>query len=82
MLDLRTAPDAVLVSGDVGEHGDPAEYALARELLAPLPMPVHVLAGNHDDPEALSEAFGRRRATRPRSASWRWWPATRRCPGG
>ena len=46
------------MSGDVGEHGDPAEYALARELLAPLPMPVHVLAGNHDDPEALSEAFG------------------------
>ena len=35
-----------------------AEYALARELLAPLPMPVHVLAGNHDDHEALSEAFG------------------------
>jgi 3',5'-cyclic-AMP phosphodiesterase len=58
VLDLRPHPDAVLVSGDVGEHGDPAEYAMARELLAPLPMPVHVLAGNHDDPELLSEAFG------------------------
>jgi 3',5'-cyclic AMP phosphodiesterase CpdA len=58
VLDLRPAPDAVLVSGDLGERGDPAEYALARELLAPLPMPVHVLAGNHDDHEALSEVFG------------------------
>jgi 3',5'-cyclic AMP phosphodiesterase CpdA len=58
LLDLRPVPDAVLVSGDLGERGDPAEYALARELLAPLPMPVHVLAGNHDDHEALSEAFG------------------------
>ena len=58
VLDLHPAPDAVLVSGDVGEQGEEAEYALARELLAPLPMPVHVLAGNHDDPEALSEAFG------------------------
>ncbi len=58
VLDLDPAPDAVLVSGDIGEHGDPAEYGMARELLAPLPMPVHVLSGNHDDPEALSEAFG------------------------
>jgi len=58
VLDLHPAPDAVLVSGDVGERGDPVEYALARKLLAPLPMPVHVLAGNHDDPDALSEAFG------------------------
>jgi 3',5'-cyclic-AMP phosphodiesterase len=58
VLELRPAPDAVLVSGDLGDLGDAAEYALARELLAPLPMPVHVLAGNHDDHEALSEAFG------------------------
>ena len=58
LLELRPAPDAVLVSGDLGERGNAAEYALARELLAPLPMPVHVLAGNHDDHEALSEAFG------------------------
>lgn len=58
LLALRPVPDAVLVSGDLGERGDAAEYALARALLGPLPMPVHVLAGNHDDHEALSEAFG------------------------
>ena len=81
VLDLRPAPDAVLVSGDLGERGDPAEYALARELLAPLPMPVHVLAGNHDDHEALSEAFGTPVRYTAASGRWRSWPATPRCPG-
>lgn len=45
---LPDQPDAVLVSGDVADSGAEAEYALARELLAPLPMPVHLIAGNHD----------------------------------
>jgi 3',5'-cyclic AMP phosphodiesterase CpdA len=60
VLALRPAPDAVLVSGDLGDAGSADEYARARELLAPLPMPVHVLPGNHDDPEALGAAFGAR----------------------
>jgi 3',5'-cyclic AMP phosphodiesterase CpdA len=58
LLDLRPAPDAVLVSGDLGQRGAVAEYTRARELLAPLPMPVHLLAGNHDDGEALAAVFG------------------------
>ena len=58
VLDLRPAPDAVLVSGDLGERGEVAEYTRARELLAPLPMPVHILAGNHDDGDALAAVFG------------------------
>jgi Icc protein len=45
---LPHRPDAVLVSGDVAEHGAEEEYALARELLAPLEVPVHLIAGNHD----------------------------------
>jgi 3',5'-cyclic-AMP phosphodiesterase len=45
---LPDQPDAVLVSGDVADTGSDAEYALARELLAPLAMPVHLIAGNHD----------------------------------
>jgi 3',5'-cyclic AMP phosphodiesterase CpdA len=54
---LDPVPDAVLLSGDVGESGAPAEYERARELLAPLPMPVHAIPGNHDDPDALRAAF-------------------------
>jgi Icc protein len=54
---LRPVPDAVLVSGDLVEHAVPEEYAEVRELLAVLTMPVHVLAGNHDERGALRAAF-------------------------
>ncbi len=48
VLALRPAPDAVLVTGDLTEHGSAEEFALVAELLSPLQMPVHVLPGNHD----------------------------------
>ena len=54
---LRPHPDAVLVSGDLADSAAPEEYRTVRELLAPLPMPVHVLGGNHDDRDALREWF-------------------------
>jgi Icc protein len=57
VLQLETLPNAVLVTGDLAEHADAAEYERVRELLAPLPMPVHVLPGNHDDPLAMREHF-------------------------
>src|SRR5215218_1857185 len=50
---LELDVDAVLVSGDLTEHGADAEYERVRELLAPLGAPLHVLAGNHDDRAAL-----------------------------
>jgi 3',5'-cyclic-AMP phosphodiesterase len=55
---LRPAPHAVVVTGDVAESGAAREYERARELLAPLPMPVYALPGNHDDPDALRTYFG------------------------
>jgi 3',5'-cyclic AMP phosphodiesterase CpdA len=54
---LPTAVDAVLVSGDLANGRKAAEYALARELLGRLGVPVHVLPGNNDDRAALREAF-------------------------
>jgi 3',5'-cyclic-AMP phosphodiesterase len=51
-------PDAVLLSGDVVEHAADAEYELAAELLAPLSMPLHLLAGNHDDPDRMRAHLG------------------------
>ena len=50
-------PDLVLATGDLVEEGTPAEYDRLRELLAPLAMPVHIIAGNHDDRAALRSAF-------------------------
>jgi 3',5'-cyclic AMP phosphodiesterase CpdA len=58
VLALRPEPHAVLLSGDVADTADPREYERVLELLAPLPMPVHVLPGNHDDRAALREHFG------------------------
>jgi Icc protein len=57
VLALDPAPDAVVVTGDLAEHASAAEYARVAELLTPLPMPVHVIPGNHDDRDALRAQF-------------------------
>jgi Icc protein len=54
---LSSAPDAVVVSGDIANTPDDAEYERARELLDRLDAPVYVLPGNHDDRERLKRHF-------------------------
>jgi Icc protein len=54
---LVPRPDVVVVTGDLVDHGEPAEYQQLRRLLAPLQMPVFVIPGNHDAREPLREAF-------------------------
>ena len=51
--------DAVLCvhTGDIADGGDPLAYAALRERLSALPMPVHLIVGNHDDREAFLHAF-------------------------
>ncbi len=46
---MRPAPDLVVATGDLVHSGTEEEYATLAELLAPLDMPVYLLAGNHDD---------------------------------
>jgi 3',5'-cyclic AMP phosphodiesterase CpdA len=58
LLGLPAQPDVVLLTGDCTEHGTAEEYACVRELLRPLPMPVYVVPGNHDNREQLLHAFG------------------------
>ncbi len=53
----RHQPDAVLLTGDTVQHGRAEEYALLRELLAPLEAPLYPVPGNRDDKEALRAAF-------------------------
>jgi len=57
ILALPRRPDAIVATGDLTDHGSPEEYALLAELLAPLPMPIYLLAGNHDERRALQAAF-------------------------
>ena len=54
---LRPAPDIVLISGDVADHGEPAAYEHCRELLAGLPAPFYIIPGNHDRQAAFRDAF-------------------------
>ncbi len=56
---LVPAPDLVLLTGDLTEHGTAAEYAEVEAALAPLPMPVFAVPGNHDDPKLAREALPR-----------------------
>jgi 3',5'-cyclic AMP phosphodiesterase CpdA len=54
---LRHRPDVVVATGDLTDFGRPDEYLHLRALLAPLPMPVYLMPGNHDDRDALRAAF-------------------------
>jgi len=51
------AVDAVVVSGDLTDHGEPDAYARFRESVAPLAAPLFVIPGNHDAREPMRAAF-------------------------
>jgi len=46
-----------VITGDLTHHGEPAAYARLARLLAGLPMPAHLLLGNHDDRSTFVAAF-------------------------
>lgn len=54
---LRPRPDVALFTGDLVDFGKPDEYAEIRRILEPLDIPLYVIPGNHDDRQALREAF-------------------------
>jgi 3',5'-cyclic-AMP phosphodiesterase len=54
---LNPPPDVTVVTGDLVEGGEPAEYAHLRALLTPLRMPIFAIPGNHDAREPMREAF-------------------------
>ncbi len=40
--------DLAVITGDLTDHGTPAEFQLFTEVIAAAPLPVEVLPGNHD----------------------------------
>lgn len=50
-------PDMVFMTGDLVNSGKIEEYELLRDLIAPLTMPVFLLAGNHDDCKNIRSVF-------------------------
>lgn len=54
---LPTRPDAVLVTGDMTNDGQAADYEALVPLLDRLAMPYYPIPGNHDDRERVRVAF-------------------------
>ena len=57
--------DALVITGDLTDHGEPEAYALLAEALKDLPFPIHALPGNHDLREPMRAAFPAKPATGP-----------------
>lgn len=49
--------DFVYLPGDNADNGRPEQYALVREALAPLALPVHAITGDHDVEGGGLDAF-------------------------
>ena len=56
---LTRHPDAarLIVTGDLTHHGREAQYRRLRDILAPLPLPVRLLPGNHDRRAGFEAVF-------------------------
>ncbi|WP_447554211.1 metallophosphoesterase [Vreelandella sp. EE22] len=62
ILALNPPPDIVVISGDLADGGTQEDYRVLDRLLAPLPMPVLAVPGNHDRRDAMREGLGARLA--------------------
>lgn len=54
---LDPPPDAVVITGDLADHGRPDEYRALREIVDQFPLPLHLAIGNHDDRDAFLAEF-------------------------
>ena len=55
---MTPRPDVVLATGDLTDHGTAEEYALLREILGALEVPLFLVPGNHDDVGVLRTSYG------------------------
>lgn len=52
--------DLIVVTGDIADHGRPAQYQLAAAAFERFDVPVNVCPGNHDQDVAFTTGLGRR----------------------
>ena len=55
----RDAPDLIVVTGDVADHGRPEQYRRAASAFSRFAAPVNVCPGNHDQDAAFTAGIGR-----------------------
>jgi len=58
VLGLRPRPDCVLITGDVVNNGKQEEYEAFLAIAKGFPVPIHLVAGNHDDAKTMANVFG------------------------
>jgi Icc protein len=56
--ELKPRPVAIIASGDLVDHGEPAEYAELKRILRESLIPIHFAVGNHDRRDAFRAAMG------------------------
>lgn len=57
MTSLNPGVDVVLFTGDLTDGGSADDYALLKQTLAPIKVPILVVPGNHDKRAAFRSAF-------------------------
>lgn len=57
LLTLTPQPDLILLTGDLVDLGRPAEYDHLKSILAPIRQRIIAIPGNHDDRDAMRDAF-------------------------
>jgi 3',5'-cyclic AMP phosphodiesterase CpdA len=56
--ELQPRPRAIIASGDLVDHGEPAEYAELKRILAGSEIPIYYAVGNHDRRRPFLDALG------------------------
>jgi 3',5'-cyclic-AMP phosphodiesterase len=54
-------PDVVVITGDLVDFGQVEEYELLKDCLAPLTLPLLLIAGNHDERQNFRQVFSEER---------------------
>lgn len=57
IANMKPAPDCVVISGDLAEHGEQNAYDFVRTALEGVRVPIFAIPGNHDNRERLRETL-------------------------